>query len=98
MYKEVNDRNLVQLSKDYAESAGTNEFILLDDTNMAESRHDQLDLIMVSLSVVVPVVILPITLLIFAVVLLLIYLQEVSKCNNKYILFNDVMKTVMLFI
>ena len=41
LYKVVNVKNLVGLSKDYAESTGTNEFFYLDTTTSAESRDDQ---------------------------------------------------------
>ena len=41
LYKVINVRNLIELSKDYAETTGTNEFIYLDDTAVAESRDDQ---------------------------------------------------------
>lgn len=41
LYRVVNVRNLVELTKDYAETTGTNEFIALDSTNVAESRANQ---------------------------------------------------------
>lgn len=41
LYKVINVKNLVELSKDYAESTGTNEFISLDVNSSPESRSDQ---------------------------------------------------------
>ena len=41
LYKTINVKSLMEFSKDYAESTGTNEFFYLDTTPVAESRSDQ---------------------------------------------------------